>query len=317
MDSYRQNSDRSVRAILKTLLNVYWLRPETALWRAIDPMQLSHYEFTRPMLDLGCGDGIFSFTAMGGEFGLGFDMFLAVKDSKEFFKGDDIYNYYEEGVIKRDIVTPPRQKIDVGLDWKNNLLKKASELDLYESLVEHDANYLLPFNDGQFGTISSNIVYWIDNSEGLLNELRRVVAEDGQILLMLPNDSLRKYYVYNYYLKYGWEWVRKIDRGRYSTITQTHTYDGWKDIFIRCGLKVKSHRVHLSKTVIQLWDIGLRPISPLLIKMANSLTEENRAAIKAEWIDTVAELIEPFCTTEWITDKEYPPCFHLFQLVKG
>lgn len=305
------------KSILRKFMNVYWLRPETALWRAIDLMQLRHYEFTRPMLDLGCGDGIFSFIAMGGEFGLGFDMFRAVKDSKNFFQGDDIYNYYEEGLIKRDIITPPHQKIDVGLDLKPNLLKKASELGLYESLVQHDANYPLPFAGGQFSTIFSNIVYWISNIEGLLGELGRVVADDGQILLMLPNDSLKKYYLYNYYLKYGWEWIKKLDRERYSLVEQTYSYEEWRELFAKCGLKISSHRTHLSKTVIQLWDIGLRPISPLLIKMANSLTEETRAAIKAEWIDTVVELIEPLCTTEWITDKQYPPAFHLFQLVRG
>ncbi|MCK4830748.1 methyltransferase type 11, partial [bacterium] len=157
MSSFNQSPGKSRGSALKTLLNVYWLRPETALWRAIDLMQLSHYEVTRPMLDLGCGDGIFSFIAMGGEFGPGFDMFRAVKDSREFFKGDDIYDYSTEELIKKDIVTPPRQKIDVGLDWKQNLLKKASELDLYELLVEHDANYPLPFADGQFDTIFSNI----------------------------------------------------------------------------------------------------------------------------------------------------------------
>lgn len=309
-------NEDSVRGILRKLLNVYWLRPETALWRAIDLIQLSHYKFTKPMLDLGCGDGIFSFIAMGGEFGLGFDMFRAVKESKDFFKGDDIYDYYVEGLIKRDIVTPPLQKIDIGLDLKENLIKKASELNLYESLVQHDANHPLPFAGGQFSTIFSNIVCWVENVEGLLRELGRVVADDGQILLMLPDDSLKKYYVYNYYLKYGWEWIRKIDRGRYSLAERSHTYDGWNELFSKCGLKIKSHRTHLSKTVIQLWDIGLRPISPLLIKMANSLTEETRAAIKAEWIETVTDLIEPLCTTEWITDKKYPPAFHLFQLVR-
>ena len=134
---------------------------------------------------------------MGGEFGLGFDMYRAVKDSKEFFKGDDIYDYYEEGLIKIDIVTPPRQKIDVGLDLKQNLLKHASELNLYDSLVEHDANYPLPFADSQFRTIFTNSAHHIDNIEGLFTEFRRVLTDDGQVLLILPNAIFKDYVVYN------------------------------------------------------------------------------------------------------------------------
>ena len=90
-----------------------------------------------------------------------------------------------------------------------------------------------------------------------------MVADDGQILLILPNDSLKKYYVYNYYLEYGWEWIKKIDRERYFHIRHNHNYDEWRKLFSRCGLRIKSHRAHLSKTVIHLGCASLHTSSNL------------------------------------------------------
>ena len=46
---------------LKELLNVYWLRPETALWRAIDIEVMKNFDICGNSLDLGCGDGVWVF----------------------------------------------------------------------------------------------------------------------------------------------------------------------------------------------------------------------------------------------------------------
>ena len=62
------------------------------------------------------------------------------------------------------------------------------------------------------------------------------------------------------------------------------------------GFKVVSHTCYLSPLTLKAWDIGLRPLSPVLIKMVNKLTSADRLAIKAEWMNTVrpflAELYE-------------------------
>jgi hypothetical protein len=57
------------------LLNAFWLRPETAMWREVDIRAMASFEFRSPSLDLGCGDGLFSFIRAGGHFGVGFDAF--------------------------------------------------------------------------------------------------------------------------------------------------------------------------------------------------------------------------------------------------
>lgn len=55
-----------MKEILKNFLNAYWLRPETALWRTLDVEAMRTFKVTSPSLDLGCGDGTFSFIRAGG-----------------------------------------------------------------------------------------------------------------------------------------------------------------------------------------------------------------------------------------------------------
>lgn len=54
--------------ILRRFLNAYWIRPESALWRALDVRSMKNFQFESPSLDLGCGDGTFSFLRGGGYF---------------------------------------------------------------------------------------------------------------------------------------------------------------------------------------------------------------------------------------------------------
>ena len=60
------------------LLNAFGLRPETAMWREIDICAMRSFEFSSPSLDLGCGDGLFSFIRAGVCFDLSFDAFSAI-----------------------------------------------------------------------------------------------------------------------------------------------------------------------------------------------------------------------------------------------
>lgn len=46
------------RDYLTLLLNQYWFAPPVALWRAIELRTLAREAFPRPILDLGCGDGL-------------------------------------------------------------------------------------------------------------------------------------------------------------------------------------------------------------------------------------------------------------------
>ncbi|NLE46739.1 MAG: class I SAM-dependent methyltransferase [Chloroflexi bacterium] len=46
------------RDYLTELLNIYWFAPPVALWRAVELRVASEESYPRPLLDLGCGDGL-------------------------------------------------------------------------------------------------------------------------------------------------------------------------------------------------------------------------------------------------------------------
>ncbi|MBN2392153.1 MAG: class I SAM-dependent methyltransferase [Anaerolineae bacterium] len=55
------------RDYLTLALNQYWFAPPVALWRAIELRVLAAETFPRPLLDLGCGDGLIAQVLFAGE----------------------------------------------------------------------------------------------------------------------------------------------------------------------------------------------------------------------------------------------------------
>jgi SAM-dependent methyltransferase len=233
----------------------------------------------------------------------------------------DIYNFFDEKKVCPVLVKQPDYRIDVALDHKEALLKKAATLGLYKKMVQHDANRTLPFENDTFKTVFSNIIYWLDNPADVFKEVARVLMPEGKAVVMLPNSSFKDYSFYHrLFVKTGdhkWKWLEKIDRGRLAeNIKHAKDDSEWREIFSHAGLEVAKHTQHLSKTVIEAWDIGLRPIFPLLYKMSSKLDSQDRLEIKKEWVALFSDLLMPLCTTSWSTDDEYPPAFHCYVLQK-
>ena len=305
---------------LAQFMNLHWLRPETALWRTLDCMVLQDIEFFPPIIDVGCGDGLFSFTRGGGVLSPEYDMFRQVGGLDSFFDKVDIYNHFDESAIAPIIQQKAAYQIDLGIDHKDALLNKALLLGCYNHIKACDANNPLPVKDSIYRTAFCNILYWLENYKATLKEFRRILTDDGKVIITVPNNTFKDYCIYQRLcLKTGdskWAWLHLVDRGRSENIKLCQSYERWSSDFYEAGFNVVQHRQYLSKTVIEAWDIGLRPISPFLIEMANKLSLKDRLSIKKKWIDRLMPLIEPICELTWFTDSEFPPAFHLFVLGK-
>ncbi|MGD1995027.1 MAG: hypothetical protein PVI59_17675, partial [Anaerolineae bacterium] len=46
------------RDYLTELLTAYWFAPPVGLWRAVELRVAAEEQYERPLLDLGCGDGL-------------------------------------------------------------------------------------------------------------------------------------------------------------------------------------------------------------------------------------------------------------------
>jgi len=299
--------------LLSAHLNVSWLRPESALWDAVASYHLSKCKITSPSLDLGCGNGIFSFITAGGRFSIDYDWYINVDESR-MNAGNDMYDTCLIKNMKRYITRSPAYKFTFGIDAKATLLKQAGLLGFYENIIEHDANKHFPFYDGKFNSVFSNILYWLKDPGSSLKEVHRILKTSGRAFLCLPNTTF-----YDCCVSYQWKnrhsnLLKLLNRGRSETMHWTISYNEFIKKAREAGFKIASHTYYLSPLSLQIWDIGLRPIAPALIKMANSLESKKRALIKKEWIDIANSFLRPLYELEKKSNAKMG--FHLFVLEK-
>lgn len=279
--------------LLKQFLDLHWLRPEVGPECTFRSLSLEGLTFDSPSIDISCGDGQFTFVHLGGKFDPSFDNFIGTK-AKDFSHSSfvDIHDHFEESYDVK-ISKQSDYKIDYGTDWKQSLLDKAEKLNLYKNLIVHDNNEPLPFPDNHFKTIYSNAVYWVEEPTKLLSEIKRILHPDGKAILQLMTP---------YHLEtldelssiLSEEAISILDRKRRETMPSLKPYSEWKDILTKAGFQINEERnVFPNKMIIDLWNIGFRPIAHLLIQMSDSLTDENRIKIKQEWVDIFYKLFDP------------------------
>jgi SAM-dependent methyltransferase len=290
---------------LHALLEYFWLRPETAVWRALDCAALHDIEFTAPILDIGCGDGALSFMRAGGRYSIHYDFSTQTGKLDQFFEGEDIYNHFDASKAGEIVATPARYKIDFGFDHKQALLDKAGLIGLYKKTIAGDANRPLPFDDASLSTVYSNILYWLEDYPTTLRQIARILKPGGQCILQVPSENFRDFSFYQrLFVRTGdqkWEWLKSLDRGRSDNIKNCKSERDWTRDFANAGLRVERCTPYLPGLVLEAWDIGLRPISPMLIEMSNELTAEKRASIKRKWVDNLLPMLLPLC--DYISDK--------------
>ncbi len=285
--SYRQ-------MLLRRFLQAYWLRPENAFWMTLRSEVLGRCMTERPSIDLGCGDGVFTFLHMGGVFSPEFDVFASVgKLDRVRGQHADMFDHFDDD-YGPPIVTPSAQQVDVGTDLKATLLAKAGKLHIYQKLTGHDNNERLPFEDDSFQTAYCNCAYWVVKIDPFLKELRRITRPGGHVVLQVKLDSLWRYTLEGYRSVLGDRFLDIIGRGRAVTWPSVGDRATWEKRFVQAGLKVEQATPFVTRTHAYIWDVGLRPIAPLLVRMAQEISPSTRESIKREWVDLFIDLLEPF-----------------------
>ena len=279
---------------LKQYLNLFWLRPENGLLCTFKSEVMNDIGFESPSLDLSCGDGLFTFIHLGGELETEFDYFQTTNaDNFKHSSFVDIFDHYNEN-YQVNFTKKPQITIDYGTDWKKALLDKAAKLGLYKNLLVHDNNEIpLPFENNYFKTIYSNSVYWIKNVKSLLRDIHRILKPEGTAVLEVATPY---FYELLDELEHilSPEAIKLLDRNRRATSPGLNGYNDWCKIFEECEFRIKDVRcVYPDKILLDIWNIGLRPISHLLIQMNEELSIEKRKKIKNEWVNIFYQIFKP------------------------
>jgi hypothetical protein len=316
------------RTIFKYLLQAFWLRPESAMWYAHSLTLAKKYlaQFDSPSLEFGCMDGVNSFIMLGGEFHKDFDVYNEVEWDKDSHKKSTLNNDYFDIFNEDEIVLiekKPLHKFDLGIDWKDSHIRKCERLELYNKLQKIDVNYpVFDAQDNHFRTIWAPNIYWMRNLESVIGELARVLNSDGKLITIAPGPMQAEYMFYKYADFSNKEWLQNLDRGRYENSKITgKSLSEWKKLFALKGLSITKHEMFIPEIIAKTYDIGFRPMFPVFMNMyetVKKISPSDLKDLKKHWVDTVYDLAEPLCVTDWI-DKKYPnaeKAWFIFELKK-
>jgi SAM-dependent methyltransferase len=308
--------DGKIKPFLKQLLSIYWLRPETALWRTLDCALMIQHDTQGRGADFGCGSGILSYVMAGGKM-KDYDDFMNVSHLNSYMKGADIYN--SKVLVKPSLDSSGlHYTFSYGIDHKMGLLHKARHFNgFYEHTLQHDLNKPLPLPKGYFDWGFSNILYWLQDPSKVLRQWGQTLKSGGRLYLFVPNQYFkRKAWLYykaphrgdHAYLNY-------FDRGYNALIRHGYSQPTWQAIFQKSGFRTVSHRHYLSNPVMEIWNIGLRPISHLLIDMTSRLSKSERDDTKLKWTTFFEKFFLPVLQQELAHKQTEKHCaFHFFIL---
>lgn len=275
------------RADLRAHLDIYWLRPESALWDAIAAKHIAgQLEGRKDILEVGIGNGFFSFLMLGGRFRPEFDWFMSAS-TEGYWQNADIYDHDSGVAIDSFVIKQPHTRIRYGLDHKQNLLNQAARIGFVDEIIQHDCNCPLP--QLPCSTAYSNMLYWLADPLSVMDRIGDLLPKGGELITVFPNSDF--YRNCESYRSTTPLW-RLINRGRADHIMWHMDLPDFEAEIRRRGVFDMSYSTkYLSPLTLNIWDIGLRPLSVPLIRMADALPPAKRAEIKAEWCDT----LEQFC----------------------
>ncbi|WP_019894270.1 class I SAM-dependent methyltransferase [Hydrogenovibrio halophilus] len=287
------------REVLKHALNLWWLRPENALALAsyvINGVDLTpkNGEITA---DYACGDGVNTFFKCGGRFTEDFDLFIAgagqQKTSDVAAKDIDVFDYYDQA-YRPVIEQRPAKGVTYGTDHKENLLKKAETLGFYQSLHLADLrDEVKGIEDGSIDKVYCNSLYWVAETDVALQAMKRKLKPSGVMVVDVFTTEKKE-------LDWGKLmpdtpdlWQQLLNRGRQATNPGLRDEISWEALFSGCGLEIVESRDILPASLAHIWNLGMRPIFPVLNKLAANLSGDNRMEIKQEWVEVFTELLLP------------------------
>ncbi len=263
------------------------------MWMTLRSLALRQCKLRGVNVDLGCGDGVFSFLHFGGTFDPDFDVFHATISSSHK-PNADMFDHMADD-YRPIILSSPTEAIGVGVDIKATMLAKANRLGFYDRLVEHDNNRPLPFDDDAFETVYCNTAYWVREIDQFLGELGRITRAGGSIILHVKLSSMQDFTLDAFRGVLGDVCLARLARGRLECWPTVADRATWESRFAAAGLTIEDATPFVTRTHAHIWDIGLRPFAPMLVKMAGGVSPETRASVKAEWTDVCLDLLAPLC----------------------
>jgi len=320
MEKY--NFSNETERLFKRLIVSMWLRPERALW---DAYELAAVKFLlgplkeSPVLEYGCTDGINTFAMLGGEIKFNYDDYYDLSNLKKMLNPTKDYFSKCKAIDLKVVLKKPSIQIDHGVSWKTAHLEKARRLHLYKKLMLVKINKDLPFEDESQKIIWAPNLFWT-NPEKLflvLKELSRILSKKGRLVLVVPDKQQSKHEIWSALPKMQKKLFHQLDRGTVRNLTKNaKTLSEWEQAFSKANLKISRHVKFLPPIIGGIYQIGFRPMFPVLAEIYNEIRKNKTKDIlflKKTWITEVLDLMTPLCYLDEY-HKSSEKLWHVFEL---
>ena len=270
--------NKELDEIYDEFFSLNWLRPESALFRFIEAKILldSKKKYLKyPVLDLGCGDGLFMSILFGARINKIYDAYEQIDFSKT-----DIYNNYTK--LQKDFFIKKSSRIGFGVDIKENAVMKARDLGIYDEVKVGDIRKL-PFKNELVNSVFSNMINDIKREDliTVFKEVNRVLKKDGYFIFTTPTKRFREFLFYykkaQNFKKHGdvdrHALFLNFDRGRSEW--EPRSLSLWLKLFRKTSFELVEYVEYLNKNMLQFWDTGFRPFFHYLITLRNILRKND------------------------------------------
>ena len=286
--------------LLRSFSDLYWLKPYDIPWDAITAWHVAQrIGPDDAVLDLGCGDGLFSALMFGGRLAPETDRFVAANAQHQAIRAGQEGDIYTQSWTPR-LTTRPTRAIDEGLELKAYHLRIAESLGIYDHMTQ-GAFETHALSAERFDAVFSVFaLYWADNLGRSLDNVHRVLKAGGRLLVTLPSEHLRGMHLARQLADANRDqepigrYFDTLDGGRCRLTTRyANSPAAWDRLLSSHGFDLLETIPVVNKLLFTMQDLTHRPLLPVLIAHANRLAPDQRLALK----QYLCDIVYP----EWLT----------------
>lgn len=276
------NHLRFIFSRLWRYLNIYFLKPHDAINDTLTASLLYRLDWSDSVVEIGSGDGVYSYIMHGGSFPLWFDRYLLTDLTKQ-----DIYDTHQNAVLL-SAVSLDDPNICLAIDAKQTHVSKIKEIGFAKHCVV-SAYEALPLASASVSKVFYYTPHGLRDHEQAINEAYRILAPDGDMLILLYDKKFESSFLcYRIAMlmpgRIG-RYFARMDNGRFDEITNlAKSPSQWEIFFAQHGLTIVARHSGLSCFAWKAYDIQTRPVLKPLIRFFNSFSVPIRTALKLLWM---------------------------------
>jgi SAM-dependent methyltransferase len=305
-DSVPLTENVELNQIYDEYIHLDWLRPESAIIRFLRAkimLDIRDKYLNYPMLDLGCGDGIFTSILFGARVNKKYDAYEEVDFSKS-----DVYNIYKK--FPNDYLVQKSKRIGIGVDIKDSMVKKARNLKCYDSVHTGDIRNI-PISTSSVKSVYCSMVddIKLEDLETVFNDVSRVLCDNGHFVFTTPTEYFTDYLYYKNKAatlgnKNESELCMLLDRGRSEW--KSRPLDFWKVLLENTPFEIVGFHPYGNKKTLNFWDTGFRPLFKTFMDMRKNLKANGLFfEMKIVWVTMLKETIKKYVKSENIENGAF------------